>query len=79
MSTKSLLKITAKKNYISIIELSKKLSISEATAKNWIKLNKIKPELIINKSAYFSKEYVKFLVNEFYFGINLLFIFGFFC
>lgn len=64
MSTKSLLKITAKKNYISIKELSKKLSISEATAKNWIKLNKIKPELIINKSAYFSKEYVKFLVNE---------------
>ena len=53
MSTKSLLKITAKKNYISIKELSKKLSISEATAKNWIKLNKIKPELIINKSAYY--------------------------
>ena len=50
-------------NLISIKELSKKLSISEATTKNWIKLEKIQPNIIIDNKAFFTEEYSNNLVQ----------------
>ena len=49
---------------LSVTELCEMLSISDATAKNWIKLNKIKPNYIKNSVPYFSKEYVNSLIEE---------------
>lgn len=51
-----------KKSELTIGDLCEMLSISEATAKNWIKLNKIAPSYFKGSTAYFSKEYVDFLI-----------------
>ncbi len=56
--------VLSKKEYYSIKELCETLSISEATAKNWIKLNKIKPSYKKGSVSYFSKEYTDNLVSE---------------
>lgn len=45
--------------FLSISNFCETLSISEATARNWIKLEKIKPSYIKNSVMYFSKDYVK--------------------
>lgn len=44
---------------ISLPELCKMLSISLATGRNWIKLNKITPCQILNKTPYFLRSYVE--------------------
>lgn len=45
------------KKLVSIKELSQKLSVSEATLRNWIKLNKIRPNIINEGKIYFTQEY----------------------
>ena len=44
-------------------ELGNILSVSDATVKNWIRLNKIHPTQIQGKSAYFTKEYANQLLK----------------
>lgn len=56
--------ISAVDKEISVKELSEILSISEATARNWIKLNKIQPSYTENSVAYFSKEYAQNLLKN---------------
>lgn len=55
---------TLEKDFISTKDLCKMLSVSEATAKNWIKLDKIKPEYFDKNTAYFSRKYVEFLIKQ---------------
>ena len=43
---------------VSLSELCAMLSISTATGRNWIKLEKIVPQTIVKKAPYFSLEYV---------------------
>ena len=45
-------------------ELCKALSISEATGKNWLRLGKISPDTMHNGKASFSKKYVDSLIND---------------
>lgn len=45
-------------DYISLKDLCVSLSISEATGRNWLKLEKIIPQKTINHKPYFSKEYL---------------------
>jgi len=53
-----------KNNLVSVKKLSEKLSVSEATVKNWIKLNKIHPSKTINSRTYFTKEYCDTLIRQ---------------
>ena len=46
------------KNF-SVKEVGKMLSVSDATVKNWIKLKKIKPDFLEDKTPYFSENYIK--------------------
>ncbi len=48
-------------NYINLEETCKKLSISTATAKNWVRLGKLKSE---DNGKTFSKDYITELANE---------------
>ncbi len=52
------------KNLLSVKMLSEKLSVSEATVKNWIKLNKIFPSKTEKSQAYFTQEYSDNLIKE---------------
>lgn len=52
------------KEYLSSTELSETLAISEATVKNWIKLNKITPSHYKKNIAYFSKKYANEILNK---------------
>ena len=52
------------KNLLSVKMLSEKLSVSEATVKNWIKLNKISPSKTEKSQAYFTQEYFDNLIRE---------------
>ncbi len=45
-------------------ELCKALSISEATGKNWLRLGKISPDTMHNGKASFSKKYVDSLIDD---------------
>ncbi|MEG1946738.1 MAG: TaqI-like C-terminal specificity domain-containing protein [Lachnospiraceae bacterium] len=45
-------------DFLTLNELCQELSISPATGKNWIKLNKILPSAVLNEMFYFTKEYV---------------------
>lgn len=49
---------------LTLKELSNKLSISAATAKNWLRLGKITPQRIKDNIPYFFDSYVKDLINE---------------
>lgn len=51
-------------NYLTLNELCKKLSISIATGKNWVKLNKITPDKIQDGKNYFSLQNVEKIENE---------------
>lgn len=53
-----------KNNYISIKDLSEKLSVSRTTVKNWIKLNKIQPSFIENSQILFTKDYTDKLIKQ---------------
>ena len=46
-------------NLFTLKELCSRLSISPATGKNWIKLNKLTPTEIIKNKPYFSEQYIK--------------------
>ena len=46
------------------------LSISEATGRNWIRLNKIKPNLTATGTPYFDKQYAKTIKREIKTGEN---------
>ena len=48
-------------NYMNLEETCKKLSISTATAKNWVRLGKLKSE---DDGKTFSKDYIIELANE---------------
>ncbi len=50
--------------YITLKELCDEISISTATAKNWIKLGKITPDYTEKSAIYFSKTHIKKLINE---------------
>ena len=45
-------------------ELCKELSISEATGKNWLRLGKIAPDIKDAKKPSFSKKYVDSLIED---------------
>lgn len=45
-------------NLISLSDLCKKLSISPATGRNWIKLGKLLPSSEVKRTPFFSREYV---------------------
>lgn len=49
---------------LSIKELSNKLSISEATAKNWLRLGKISPQFSDDGKPFFSQKYVNDLLKK---------------
>jgi len=49
---------------LSTEELSEKLSISYASAKNWLRLGKITPQWIKNNQPYFSEDYVNNLLKN---------------
>lgn len=51
--------VIKEKNFLSITKLCEILSISETTAKNWIKLGKIKHSYTKNSIIYFSNDYVE--------------------
>lgn len=44
---------------LTLKELCREISISTATGRNWLKLEKIKPDCMEGNKAYFSKEYVR--------------------
>lgn len=44
-------------NYITIKEFAHKIGVSDATVKNWIRTDKIKPDVIKNNKFHFSVEY----------------------
>ncbi len=47
------------KDYLSLKEVCDELSISIATGRNWVKLGKIVPEFISNKTVFFSSSYIE--------------------
>lgn len=51
-------------NCLSLNELCKRISISVATGKNWIKLNKISPDIISDGNYYFSLQNVEKIESE---------------
>lgn len=51
-------------NLVSIKDLSKKLAVSEATVRNWIKLNKINPDIITDNKIFFTQEYSDLIVKR---------------
>ena len=55
---------------VSLSELCAMLSISIATGKNWIKLGKITPHTVVEKTSYFSLEYVNSIKNSLQKGDN---------
>jgi type I restriction-modification system DNA methylase subunit len=55
---------------ISLKELCEELSISTATGRNWIKLEKLTPQYTQKKTPYFTKDYVSTLKNEIQSGKN---------
>lgn len=55
---------------ISLNELCKELSVSIATGRNWVKLGKIIPSDIINKTPYFTPQYVRELKESIQNGDN---------
>ena len=56
----------------SITKLCETLSISEATARNWIKADKIKPTYTKNSIVYFSKNYVESFLSQIKFSSSNL-------
>lgn len=56
---------------ISLQDLCKKLSISVATGRNWVKLGKIIPQFKNRKTLYFAPEYVEKLKAEIISGENV--------
>lgn len=58
------------RNFLNLSEVCKALSISVATGRNWIKLNKIKPSFYENKTPYFDKKYVTSLSDDLKSGTN---------
>lgn len=63
-------KMTVMSEFITLKELCNEISVSVATGKNWIKLGKIIPEYIENKTPFFSKNYVRNLKKEIESGEN---------
>ncbi len=57
-------------NYLTLKDLCDELSISIATGRNWIKLNKITPIYTEKKTPYFPKDYVTKLHEELQSGEN---------
>lgn len=51
-------------NYLSLNDLCNEVSISVATAKNWIKLDKIKPDFVENSKMFFEKSSVQKLKKD---------------
>lgn len=49
---------------VTLEELCRKLSISLATGKNWVKLQKIIPGKIVDSKIYFDEEYCKTLIKD---------------
>ncbi|MCR5771704.1 MAG: DNA methyltransferase, partial [Butyrivibrio sp.] len=45
-------------------ELCSRLSISEATGKNWLRLGKISPDVLSSPEPSFSKEYADSLIED---------------
>ncbi len=50
--------------YISIEELCRRLSVSKATVRNWMRLGKIAPDRELQGSPYFSERYVRQLFAQ---------------
>lgn len=59
-----------KKKYLSLQELCKELSISAATGRNWVKLEKIVPEFVEKKTPFFTRTYVDQLKKDIHSGSN---------
>lgn len=57
-------------NYLSLKEACDELSISQATGRNWIKLEKLIPENNDTKLPLFTKEYIETLKNQILSGEN---------
>ena len=57
-------------DYITLKELCEELSISTATGRNWIKLEKLTPDYIDKRTPYFSKPYVDILKTDIISGKN---------
>lgn len=57
--------------YCSLSELCRELSISTATGKNWLKLDKIRPSVLHNNSPMFASKYIGILKKEIMNGKNL--------
>ena len=57
--------------YCSLSELCRELSISTATGKNWLKLDKIRPSALHNNSPMFASKYVSLLKEDIMNGKNL--------
>ena len=51
-------------NYISIKEFAHKIGVSDATVMNWIKTDKIKPDITKNNKFKFSVEYTDYILNQ---------------
>ncbi|MCM1105366.1 MAG: N-6 DNA methylase [Blautia sp.] len=62
--------IAGDSDLVSLSDLCKELSISVATGRNWLKLEKITPSSIIKSSAFFSREYVAELKGNIKSGRN---------
>jgi len=56
--------------FLTFKELCRELSISSATGKNWLKLNKIRPDKIVDNQLYFSETYLENLKKEILYGEN---------
>ena len=49
---------------ISMKELCQRLSVSEATGRNWLRLGRLVPDKVLEGKSYFSEEYVQNLLEE---------------
>ena len=63
--------ITSIEDYVTLKDFCKAISISQATAKNWIKLGKLTPSKTINGIPFFSSEYVNTFKSDIVNGANL--------
>ncbi len=50
--------ISVQNNYASLADLCRALSISTATGKNWVRLGKLLPSVMIGNSPFFTYEYI---------------------
>lgn len=56
------------KDYITLKELCHELTISIATGRNWLKLNKIQAQYFENNTPFFTKTYVDAIKNDIFSG-----------